>query len=114
MCRIAFPSNLPIAEWWRQGSHLEMCTRNAIPGSMRCHACYDARVELRTSVKVIKIGYLLCVILAVAIAAYLLAIHNQDERMWALLAIPALGLIILAIRHMRRRLIKLTILDDRL
>jgi len=34
--------------------------------------------------------------------------------MWALLAIPALGIIILAIRHTRRLLIKLTILDDRL
>jgi len=42
------------------------------------------------------------------------AIHNQDQRMWALLAIPALGIIILAIRHTRRLLIKLTILDDRL
>ena len=76
--------------------------------------CYHARVELRTSVKIIKLGYLLCVLLAIGIAVYLLAIHNEDQRMWALLAIPALGLIILAVRHMRRRLIKLTILDDRL
>ncbi len=76
--------------------------------------CYHARVELRTSVKIIKFGYLLCVLLAIGIAVYLLSIHNEDQRMWALLAIPALGLAILAIRHMRRRLIKLTILDDRL
>lgn len=76
--------------------------------------CYHARVELRTSVKIIKFGYLVCVLLAIGIAIYLLAIRNQDRRMWALLAIPALGLIVLAIRHMRRRLIKLTILDDRL
>ena len=81
---------------------------------MRCHACYDARVELRTSVKIIKFGYILCVILAIGIAAYLLTIHNLDQRMWGWLAIPGLGLIILAIRHMRRRLIKLTVLDDRL
>ncbi|MDP8988740.1 MAG: PH domain-containing protein [Acidobacteriota bacterium] len=71
-------------------------------------------MELRTSVKVIKFGYLLCVLLALGIAVYLLSIHNDDQRMWAWLAIPALGLIILAVRHMRRRLIKLTILDDRL
>ena len=76
--------------------------------------CYHARVELRTSVKIIKFGYLLCVLLALGIAVYLLSIHNQDQRMWALLLIPALGLIILAVRHMRRRLIKLTILEDRL
>ena len=81
---------------------------------MRCHACYDARVELRTSVKVIKLGYLLCVLVAVGMAAYLLTIHDLDQRMWGWLAIPGLGLIILAIRHMRRRLIKLTILEDRL
>ena len=71
-------------------------------------------MELRTSVKIIKIGYLLCVLLALGIVGYLLAIHNQDERLWALLAVPALGIIFLAIRHLRRRLIKLTILDDRL
>ena len=76
--------------------------------------CYDARVELRPSVKIIKLGYVLCVLVAMGVAGYLLAIHNQDERLWALLAIPALGLLILAVRHMRRRLIKLTILDDRL
>ncbi|HSR06337.1 MAG TPA: PH domain-containing protein [Bryobacteraceae bacterium] len=71
-------------------------------------------MQLRTSIKIIQIGYLLCVVLAIGIAVYLLWIHNQDQLMWALLALPALGLIILAVRHMRRRLIKLTILDDRL
>lgn len=81
---------------------------------MLWRACYDARVQLRTSIKIIQIGYLLCVVLAIGIAIYLLAVHNDDQRMWALLALPALGLIILAVRHMRRRLIKLTILDDRL
>lgn len=81
---------------------------------MLWRACYDARVQLRTSIKIIQIGYLLCVVLAIGIAVYLLAVHNDDQRMWALLALPALGLIILAVRHMRRRLIKLTILDDRL
>ena len=81
---------------------------------LRWLQCYHARVELRTSVKIIQFGYLLCVLLAIGIAVYLLSVHNQDQRMWALLAIPALGLIILGIRHMRRRLIKLTILDDRL
>ena len=71
-------------------------------------------MELRTSVKIIKFGYLICVLVAIGIAVYLSAIHNQDQRMWALLAIPALGIIILAIRHTRRLLIKLTILEDRL
>ncbi len=71
-------------------------------------------MELRTSVKIIKFGYLLCVLVAIGIAGYLQYIHKEDQRMWALEALPALGILILAVRHMRRRLIKLTILDDRL
>jgi membrane protein YdbS with pleckstrin-like domain len=71
-------------------------------------------VELRPSVKIIKLGYLLFVLLAIGIAAYLLTMHDLDQRMWGWLAIPGFGLLTLAIRHLRRRLIKLTILDDRL
>ncbi len=52
--------------------------------------------------------------MAIGIAAYLLAIHNQDERMWALLALPALAALYLVMRHLRRRMVKLTIVDDRL
>ena len=76
--------------------------------------CYHARVQISTSVKTIKIGYLLCLLVAIGIAVYLLAIHNQDDRMWGWLALPALGTLYLMLRHIRRRLVKLTILDDRL
>ena len=76
--------------------------------------CYHARVQISTSVKTIKIGYLLCLLAAIGIAVYLLAIHNQDERMWAWLALPALAALYLMLRHIRRRMVKLTILDDRL
>jgi len=34
--------------------------------------------------------------------------------MWAVEAVPALAVLYLMIRHMRRRMVKLTILDDRL
>ena len=67
-----------------------------------------------TSVKTIQIGYVVCLLAAIGIAGYLLAIHNQDDRMWALLALPALAALYLMIRHIRRRMVKLTILDDRL
>ena len=77
-------------------------------------ACYDARVQLRASVKTIKLAYFLCLLLAVGIATYLLATQNEDERMWWWLALPALGAVILVVQHIRRRLIKLTILSDRL
>lgn len=76
--------------------------------------CYHARVQISTSVKTIKIGYILCLLLAIGIAGYLFAIHNRDDRMWALLALPALAALYLGARHIRRRMVKLTILDDRL
>jgi membrane protein YdbS with pleckstrin-like domain len=76
--------------------------------------CYHARVQISTSVKTIKIGYILCLLVAMGIAGYLFAIHNEDERMWALLALPALAALYLVARHIRRRMVRLTILDDRL
>jgi membrane protein YdbS with pleckstrin-like domain len=71
-------------------------------------------VQISTSVKIIQIGYVVCLLTGIGIAAYLLAIHNQDDRMWALLALPALAALYLAARHIRRRMVKLTILDGRL
>jgi membrane protein YdbS with pleckstrin-like domain len=71
-------------------------------------------VQIRASIKIIKVGYLVCLLAAIGIAVYLLAIQNQDDRMWAWLALPALAALYLLVRHMRRRMVKLTILDDRL
>jgi membrane protein YdbS with pleckstrin-like domain len=71
-------------------------------------------VQISASVKIIKIGYIVCLLAAIGIAAYLLTIHNQEERMWAFEALPALAALYLAVRHIRRRMVKLTILDDRL
>jgi membrane protein YdbS with pleckstrin-like domain len=71
-------------------------------------------VQISASVKLIKIGYVLCLLVAIGFAGYLLAIHNQDERMWAVEALPALAAFYLLLRHMRRRMVKLTILEDRL
>ena len=47
-------------------------------------------------------------------AVYLLAIGNQDNRMWAMLALPALLALFTLVRHLQRRLIRLTIADGRL
>ena len=71
-------------------------------------------MRISTSVKTIQIGYIVCLLAAIGIAGYLLAIHNQDDRMWALLALPALAALYLMVRHIQRKLVKLTILDDRL
>jgi membrane protein YdbS with pleckstrin-like domain len=71
-------------------------------------------MQLRPSLKFIKLSYVFWLVLAVAIAVYLLAAGNPDRRLWGLLAAPALFAIITLVRHIRRRLIKLTILTDRL
>jgi membrane protein YdbS with pleckstrin-like domain len=69
-------------------------------------------VLLRPSIKLIQLVYILCLIAAVAIAVYLLSIHNSDTRMWALLLLPGIVALFAAIRHLRRRMTKLTILGD--
>jgi membrane protein YdbS with pleckstrin-like domain len=71
-------------------------------------------VQLRASLKIVKLGYIVSLLLAVGIVVYLLAIHNEDTRLWGLLAIPALLALFTLTRHFQRRLISLTILGDRL
>jgi membrane protein YdbS with pleckstrin-like domain len=71
-------------------------------------------VQLRPSIKLIKLVYIVSLIAAVAIAIYLLSIPNRDDRLWALLLLPALAIFFAGIRHLRRRLTKLTVLEDRL
>jgi membrane protein YdbS with pleckstrin-like domain len=76
--------------------------------------CYDARVQLRPSIKLIQLAYIVSLVAAVTIAIYLLSIHDRDDRLWALLLLPAIAVVFAGIRHLRRRLTKLTVLDDRL
>lgn len=74
-------------------------------------------MQIRASLKMVKLGYILALLLAAAITVYLLNIRSQgslDPRMWGLLLAPALLLFFVMIRHSRRRLTKLIILDDRL
>ena len=71
-------------------------------------------MQIRASLKMVKLGYLLTLLLALGITAYLLAIHNQENRMWGLLALPAVLAVFVGIRHMRRMLTKLVIEDGRL
>jgi uncharacterized membrane protein YdbT with pleckstrin-like domain len=69
-------------------------------------------MQVQPSIKIVKLGYILCLLLAVGIAVYLAAINNQDPRMWATLILPAVLAVFVVIRHIRRRLTKLTILPD--
>ena len=71
-------------------------------------------MRLRPSIKLIKLVYVLCLIAAVAIEIYLFAMPEPDRRMQGLLAIPGIVALFAAIRHLRRRMITLTVLEDRL
>lgn len=71
-------------------------------------------MQLRASIKLIKIAYIFCLLLAVAIAGYLLANHVEDDRYWYALAVPAVLALYTVTRHLQRRLIKITIADNRL
>lgn len=71
-------------------------------------------MHLRASTKFIKLGYVFCLVFAVAIAVYLKAIATTDLRLWWLLIIPGLVAVVVLTRHIERRLMKLEILGDRL
>lgn len=71
-------------------------------------------MQLRPSTKFIKLGYVLCLILAVAIAVYLKAIGPDDIHLWWLLIVPGFLMVIVMTRHVERRRTKLEIFGDRL
>lgn len=70
-------------------------------------------MQLRASTKFIKLGYVLCLILAVAIAVYV-GTGSKDIRWWWLLLAPGVLALVVLTRHIERRLMKLEILGDRL
>jgi uncharacterized membrane protein YdbT with pleckstrin-like domain len=70
-------------------------------------------MQLRASTKFIKLGYVFCLMMALGIAVYLKSTGPADVRMWWLLILPGFLMIIVLTRHIRRRLIKLDIVGDR-
>jgi len=74
-------------------------------------------MQLRSSLKFVKLSYLLCVVLAVAIA---IGINYEwpnppiPQGVWLTLLLPAALLFFTAIRHIRRRLTKITVEGDKL
>jgi membrane protein YdbS with pleckstrin-like domain len=72
-------------------------------------------MQLRPSLKFIKAGYVVCLLMAVAIAVYWLTnADHPNYPIWAPLAVPAFLALILVVRHIQRSFIKLLILGDRL
>jgi uncharacterized membrane protein YdbT with pleckstrin-like domain len=70
-------------------------------------------MQIRASTKFIKLGYVFCLAMAVGIAAFLKSTGPTDEHFWWVLVVPAFLMVILMMRHLKRRMIKLEILGDR-
>ncbi len=69
---------------------------------------------LRPSLKFVKLSYLFCLLLAVALGVYIFVENDHPE--WAIygFALPAILAFFTLVRHIQRRLVKVTILGDRL
>ena len=77
--------------------------------------CYDApTMVLRPSLKFVKLSYVLCLLLAVALGVYLLVASAPVEHAAYGFILPGILLFFTLIRHIQRRLVKLTIMGDRL
>jgi membrane protein YdbS with pleckstrin-like domain len=71
-------------------------------------------MQLRSSLKFIKLSYVLCLVLAVGMGVFLATWHDVPQGAnWSFL-LPAALLFFTMIRHIRRRLSKLTITGDKL
>jgi membrane protein YdbS with pleckstrin-like domain len=71
-------------------------------------------MQLRPSLKFVKLSYVIGLLMAVALGVYILAVPaHPDWSIWGFL-LPAIWIFFTAIRHVQRRLVKITILGDRL
>jgi len=77
--------------------------------------CYDARtMVLRPSLKFVKLSYLLCLLLAVAIGVGMKMDPPPVAHLEYAFALPAVLLFFTLIRHIQKRLVKLSVMGDRL
>jgi uncharacterized membrane protein YdbT with pleckstrin-like domain len=74
---------------------------------------------IRPSLKFVKLSYVFSLLLAVALGGYILAYPKPadqtgfDARYWGFL-LPAVWMFFTFVQHMKKRLVKITIMDDRL
>ena len=71
-------------------------------------------VKLRASLKMVKAGYVLTLVLAMGIAVYVSTSETPDARLWWAMAIPAALGIYFMIQHLQRGLTFLAIENGRL
>ncbi len=70
---------------------------------------------IRPSLKFIKLSYVLCLLVAVALGVYILTLQQEDRQPWEwAFLIPAVWFFFTLFRHMQRRLEKIILSGDRL
>jgi membrane protein YdbS with pleckstrin-like domain len=71
-------------------------------------------MQLRPSLKFVQLSYVCCLVLAVALGVYIVAVKDHPE--WAIygFGVAAIFLFFTLIRHAQRRRVKVTIMGDRL
>lgn len=69
---------------------------------------------LRQSIKIIKLSYVLCLLLAVGIGVYLATAKDRPPHTEWTLLVPAALLFLTAVRHAKRRMVRMDVLGDRL
>ncbi|HEY7334791.1 MAG TPA: PH domain-containing protein [Bryobacteraceae bacterium] len=72
-------------------------------------------MQLRQSLKAIKLGYTLCLLLELAIVVYWIAAKPPAEiPVWAPMLVPVVLAFFVAVRHIRRRMTIITVSVDKL
>jgi|SRR5579872_284924 len=71
-------------------------------------------MELRSSLKFVKLSYVFCLLLAVAMVVFIMTRPGTPQEAYWSLLLPAALLFFTAVRHIRRRLSKITLTGDKL
>jgi uncharacterized membrane protein YdbT with pleckstrin-like domain len=71
-------------------------------------------MQLRSSLKFVKLSYIFCIVLAAAMGVYLYTTQDIPQAAYWSLLVPAVLLVFTALRHIRRRLATITISGDKL
>lgn len=71
-------------------------------------------MQLRPSLKFVKLAYVFSLVLAVALAVYYFAVQDHPSYTVYGFAVPAILLLLTMMRHIRKRLAKITIMGDKL
>lgn len=70
-------------------------------------------MQLRPSLKFVKLGYVFCLLLAVGLGVYIMTLRGApDWAAWSFL-LPAILALFTVIRHIQKRMVTITVSDDR-